>query len=205
VKTLVDFGIMGWVKLLEGHSNWTNSKLTLDYVLQSKSCDNQIMFPFYPSQVVIKIDWYKNDALFQKSVCSDWKKNQGECRSHALLNKLKINVYLDKKLWPGDTHRLYVAHEFGHMLGLGDTYKQENYREPPMQMPSVMNLKSTDFTEDDRLGVRAAFEVSLGRKRSCGLSAVEVQAKVNLEGSLFCLENAKAVINHGPDRNDKTQ
>src|SRR6185369_4248611 len=62
---------------------------------------------------------------------------------------------------------IITLHEYGHLLGLGDTYKIRGKNSwVGEQPPSVMNTESETLTEDDKLGLWAVVRALKTGRRS---------------------------------------
>ncbi|NOJ77415.1 RICIN domain-containing protein [Myxococcus xanthus] len=81
-------------------------------------------------------------------------------------------------------------HEYGHQLGLGDTYSEATYQLPFDQPPGIMNLywDVPDLTDDDIASVRHVWARLSGRSGSqCPAGFIPGTAQPNPNGHIFCV------------------
>ena len=81
-------------------------------------------------------------------------------------------------------------HEYGHQLGLGDTYSEATYQLPFDQPPGIMNLywDVPDLTDDDIASVRHVWARVSGRSTAqCPVGFVPGTAQPNTNGHIFCV------------------
>jgi hypothetical protein len=84
-----------------------------------------------------------------------------------------------------------MTHEYGHQLGLGDTYVQTGYQTPEGQPPAVMNnpWEVSDLTGDDMDSVLHAWARVSGRTNAaCPNGYVENKPSQNSLWSKFCVK-----------------
>ena len=89
-------------------------------------------------------------------------------------------------------------HEYGHQLGLGDTYTEASYQTPEGQPPGIMNLyyNVMDLTEDDIAGVRNVWRmIHTGSGDPCGEGYQKGKASKNRNKTRFCV---KTTVADGP-------
>ena len=82
-------------------------------------------------------------------------------------------------------------HEYGHQIGLGDTYSEQGYQLPQGQPPGVMNLYYNvgDITPDDIDGIRHIWaRVSGASADRCPAGYVESFVLINRNKHVFCLK-----------------
>jgi hypothetical protein len=91
-----------------------------------------------------------------------------------------------------------VLHEYGHLLGLGDTYRMPGLLEfAGVQPPSVMNGGSQTLVEDDRRGLLVALRAEKTGLRSCDGFGAQVPTTVNAWTSIVCDPSTVPVVDHG--------
>ncbi len=81
-------------------------------------------------------------------------------------------------------------HEYGHQLGLGDTYTEAGYQTPQGQPAGVMNLyfDVKTLTNDDIAGVRHVWNmIRTGSNNPCGSGYTAGTASTNRNGHRFCV------------------
>lgn len=82
-----------------------------------------------------------------------------------------------------------LMHEFGHVMGLGDTYAETGYQNPQNSPKAVMNsFFSVDtLTDDDRAGLRALWAFINGAENICTDSYRVETATENTNSNKFCV------------------
>ncbi len=89
----------------------------------------------------------------------------------------------------GDVKR--ELHEYGHQLGLGDTYTEAGYEIPIGQPPGVMNLyyNVQTLTEDDIAAVRQIwYMINTKKTNPCATGYTTGATKLNNNGHRFCVK-----------------
>ena len=84
------------------------------------------------------------------------------------------------------------AHEFGHQIGLGDTYYEVGYQQPVDQPAGLMNslYAVNSLTEDDIAGVRHVWDLVRGATTAqCPQGYTYGQVNENRLGHLFCVKD----------------
>lgn len=90
-----------------------------------------------------------------------------------------------------------ILHEYGHMLGLGDTYRIPGYHDWVGAQPgSVMNGHHAQLTEDDRLGLWATVRAVKTGKRSCDGFGHELEMTANVWHAFMRAPDAQPVVTH---------
>ena len=180
-----------WNSLLKGHPMWpVQNKIEPIFTVQNTKCPATTL----GFNVIV---WF--DAA---EFTSDYCKNTGRvCSSGAspatrTLYIGPVNRGMPQSLYQYAT----VLHEYGHMLSLGDTYRNPGLSDWDIdQPPSVMNGQNFPpgtFSEDDRWGLWATlYSVKTGR-RSCGTYGVEVQMKLNTWQDVMCDPRSVAGYHH---------
>lgn len=117
-----------------------------------------------------------------------WEATFPELASHVDMPTFTINV--DPRWDTPRYHDYLVRHEYGHMLGMGDTYTTEGVLEPVGQPTSIYNQMLPILTDDDRAGVRAAWRYARTGYLSCGPGYHIGYATENAFRYLFCVPDA---------------
>lgn len=91
-----------------------------------------------------------------------------------------------------------MLHEYGHLLGMGDTYRIPNANDWNGEQPaSIMNGQSQRLTDDDKLGLWVVVRTLKTGVRSCEGFGAEVPMTANAWGALMCDPAAKPEEQHG--------
>ena len=104
-----------------------------------------------------------------------------QVRAYATLEP-KREVHLDSK----DLEYRVIAHEFGHLMGLGDTYSENGKFAPIMQPPSIMQ-NAASFSEDDRAGIWNIWRYLKSGGSPCGPGYREGQTSIAGSGETYCV------------------
>jgi hypothetical protein len=183
-----------WNALLDGNPLWTfHGKIAPNYMMQTTECTQTIFTGF-------SVNLWKDVARFKGEYCTKNFVPDSLCASAAYTNR---RIFY---LGPWNRTREVEAldgftplHEYGHLLGLGDTYKITDVNDFPGEQPdSVMNGLSYTLTDDDRLGLWATLRQVKTGVRGCEGTA-EAQWSVNGHGALLCNAKSEPVVVH-PDR-----
>ncbi len=91
-----------------------------------------------------------------------------------------------------------ILHEYGHLLGMGDTYKIPEHQEwEGEQPPSVMNglaVPHDVLTDDDRMGLWAILNEIRTGTRSCDGFGKTIDVKYNTWKLLMCDPKALSAV-----------
>lgn len=180
-----------WNALLKEHPNWpVKHDLDFAYSVQASKCQSN----WSGFNVIV---WRDADT-FQKEHCS----NPGYvCASGG--SAITRTIYIGP-MNRGSTDDIYeyftVLHEYGHVLGLGDTYRNKGMSDWAVdQPPSVMNGQNYPpevFTTDDRWGIWATLNALDSGKRDCAGYGKEVQMKLNAWQNVMCDPRTEATYVH---------
>lgn len=145
---------------------------------------------------VLSISVWKDKEQFKTDRCTDdWA-----CSSHSVTQFHEIvvgpiNRGVEETIYNDYT----ILHEFGHLAGLGDTYKIPRFHDWNGEQPaSLMNGKATTIQDDDRKGLWAMWQFLKTGTRSCDGFGREVEMSSNVWQSILCDPEAEAVVDHGP-------
>jgi uncharacterized protein YraI len=183
-----------WNALLDGNPLWTfHGKIAPNYMMQTRECTQTIFTGF-------SVNLWKDVARFKGEYCTKNFVPDSLCASAAYTNR---RIFY---LGPWNRTREVEAldgftplHEYGHLLGLGDTYKIPDVNDFPGEQPdSVMNGLSYTLTDDDRLGLWATLRQVKTGVRGCEGTA-QAKWSVNGHGALLCNAKSEPVVVH-PDR-----
>ncbi len=189
IAALVTDAARKWNALLSGNELWTlRAEVTPTYTFQESECPT--------TGPGFSVNVWATAEQFRAEYCS----RPGYGCSPAVIAPYR-SVYLgpwnrDRPLDPYDPHVL--LHEYGHLLGLGDTYRipgQTDWvREQP---PSVMNNGSRTLTEDDKLGLWVALRELKTGVRSCDGFGGNVEMTQNVWNRLMCDPSTRPSDTHG--------
>lgn len=165
--------VQGWNGLLVGMNNpqWNVSYPNIRFVFDGYgTCSN------YAGSVV-KINIWQQESI--------WTQKFGTQRSHARPSERTFNIS------PTSLNVLayVVTHEYGHLIGMGDTYQIDGQLEPHNQPPSMMQVHNHPFVQDDITGVRAIWRFIKTGTFSCGEGYRTGSAGANTFNYAFCIPN----------------
>lgn len=191
-----------WNAALAPHPRWPHKgELMINEIRQDTECE--------PNPNVIRFNVWGDGDRFRKEFCAK-QENITICTSSAdvAARVVYIGPVADDK-----SFELYnyftVLHEYGHMLGLGDTYQIRNHQEwEGEQPPSVMNGRAVpqdQLTVDDRMGIWAVLNEIRTGKRTCEGFGAKVPLKYNSWRVLMCDPMSMAVaVPEPPNTNQPT-
>jgi hypothetical protein len=101
---------------------------------------------------------------------------------------LRDELGLDKNLFKR------LLHEYGHLIGLADTYSEAGYQQPVGSPPAVMNSYYTvdGLTSDDEAGVLAVWRYLQGREDPCSEGYAAGASDVDPAKTRFCIPAGQA-------------
>lgn len=192
LKTQLTDAMNQWNALLAGNPLWhLKRQIAPNYMMQTTEC-TQVLYTGF------SVNLWKDVGRFKSEYCGKNSVPDSRCASAA---RMRTRTFY---LGPWNRTREVEAldwftplHEYGHLLGLGDTYQTSGINEwKGEQPPSVMNGESYSLTDDDRLGLWATLRQVKTGVRGCEGTA-EAQYTVNGFGSILCNAKSTPVSTHG--------
>jgi hypothetical protein len=189
LETLIRDAASKWNALLRGNAQWSvQTDLAPRFHFQNEECSKR--------GAGLKVNVWGTSQGFKADYC---KRPGYTCSSGA------IPAY--KTLYLGPWNRSAEAdpfdpfatlHEYGHLLGLGDTYRIPGGNDWVGEQPdSVMNGKSQSLTDDDKLGLWVALRTLKTGVRSCEGFGDEIRMTKNSWNMLLCSPSAQPGNMHG--------
>lgn len=181
VNQALSVAVEGWNQFLVGQPGWNQNKITVN-VTPRENCA--------PSSQTLTIRAFINDASFQK-LCSNMYPNiplkdlPTKCRSHTYVKDHLIN--LEKESIDNRLDHV-ILHEYGHIIGMGDTYYEDGYIPKSAtggQPNSVMNGPNP-LSPDDRDGIRAVWQAIRQGNSFSNFCSKGYVAKNGPNGMVFC-------------------
>jgi uncharacterized protein YraI len=199
LKQQVTEAMNQWNGLLAGNPLWHfRGRIAPNYMMQTTECTQTIYTGF-------SVNLWKDVARFRSEFCTKNRIVDSRCVSSAYSNRRIF--YLGpwnrtREVEPLDWS--LPMHEYGHLLGLGDTYETDGFNEWEGEQPaSVMNGLSYTLTDDDRLGLWAVLRQVKTGVRGCE-GTKEAQYTINGYGSILCNAKSTPVNTHGTQDGDTT-
>lgn len=170
-RNAVSRAVIGWNGLLNGMTNpvWNISYPKTSFVSVGSGTCTQF------SASVVKFNIWQQE--------SRWTAQFPTQRSHARPWERTVNIS------PNSLNAInyVVTHEYGHLLGLGDTYTISGQLEPHDQPVSMMQIHNNPFTADDVAGVRAVWRFIKTGGFSCGSGYRTGGTRANTFNYNFCV------------------
>ncbi len=152
-----------WNNLLKGNPEWpVQHQLKVNFTVQSSHCPK--------STRGFNANVWKNKTDFINDFCSEYP--DGMCSSGALVATKGFAIGPVNRGHDADIYDYFtLLHEYGHLLALGDTYRNPGLSDwVTNQPPSVMNGQNfprENFTSDDQWGLWATLHAVKTGSRSC--------------------------------------
>jgi hypothetical protein len=144
----------------------------------------------------LNVNVWATEARFKDDYCS---RPNYKCSSGAIPQYRTLYLGPWSHTKPADVFDAYrLLHEYGHLLGLGDTYRRPGVTNwVGEQPPSVMSGGSQVLTDDDKLGLWVALRTLRTGRRSCEGFGVDVAMTENTKNLLVCDPSAVPENTHG--------
>ncbi len=190
-KDMLSRAANSWNSLLKGHPDWPLRRdIELVFTVQETECPT--------SQSGFSARIWRNSGDFRRDYCS---RPGYVCTSGASAITRFLNIGPENRGNPSDIYNYFtIVHEYGHLLGLGDTYRNKGLSDWDVdQPPSVMNGQNFPpevFTTDDRWGVWATLNALKSGRRDCRGYGKEVEMKLNTWQNVMCDPRAEATYVH---------
>lgn len=179
-----------WNSLLFDNRDWpVKHKITLEFDIRETQCPAM--------SLGFGINVWGNAADFERDYCSD----HPICSSVTATHKRLIFIGPINRGKPvGVFNYFTILHEYGHLLGLGDTYRNPGMSDwDEDQPPSVMNGENFPrdaFTEDDRWGIWAVFWSLKTGLKNCSNYGSAVPMRLNAWNAMMCDPRTVATYQH---------
>ena len=179
IQALLEDTTNQWNALVQDYPGWTVQTITPNVSFATEECTAA------------------NGADFNVNVWHDVQQFQSEyCAARFLTICSAATRWDEKTMFLGPWNRdqvvdelapFTILHEYGHLLGLGDTYRIEGFNDWEGEQPaSVMNGESTELTSDDQLGLWVTLRGIETGVRSCDGFGTEMTMTLNGFNALMC-------------------
>ncbi len=178
-----------WNELLRDSPLWTvKGRIVPSFHVERRICP--------PGAPGLKVNVWTTAERFRADRCAN---PRWTCASTTDAKTQSIHLAPINRGAPQHPLRAFaVLHEYGHLLGLGDTYRMPGLLEfAGTQPPSVMNGGSQTLVEDDRRGLLVALRAEKTGLRSCDGFGVQVPTIVNAWTAMICDPSTVPVVDHG--------
>ena len=180
-KEMLDRAANAWNGLLKGHPNWPiQERVEIDFSVKQVRCKS--------TQRGFSLTVWHEAADFERDYCS----NPGwVCASGGSAAMRELYIGPVNRGRPSNIYSYYtILHEYGHLLALGDTYRNKGMSDWEVdQPPSVMNGENYPpevFTTDDRWGIWATLNAVKSGRRDCRGFGNVVEMKINSWQNIMC-------------------
>lgn len=170
-----------WNSLLRGHPDWpVQGKIEIDFKVSSQQCQ--------PVSTGFTMTVWRNEADFRRDYCN---RPGYVCASGGSAERRAIFIGPVNRDKPDNIYDYFtILHEYGHVLGMGDTYRNKGMSDWEVdQPPSVMNGQNFPpeaFTTDDKWGLWAVLWAVKTGRRDCRGYGKEVEMKLNRWKDVMC-------------------
>jgi hypothetical protein len=178
-----------WNALLRGNPDWSVTAIEPNLHYQVEECRTQDGADFNVN-VWATVDRFKSEFCESRGF--------GICASAALP---KLKTFFTGP-WNRDQQvdaldPFTMLHEYGHLLGLGDTYRIQGVNDWEGEQPaSVMNGLSQELTQDDQLGLWVALRALKTGVRSCDGFGTDHAMTANGWDAVMCDPNSAPTMTH---------
>jgi hypothetical protein len=181
-----------WNALLAGNPLWKHQgTITPQYIAQKTACAM--------TNVSFNINVWANVADYEAAECVGIPVSS--CCSHTAYwtHTMSLGPW-NRDHTQNPLDETVILHEYGHLIGLGDTYRIPGMNDWKGEQPaSVMNgLSPGQLADDDKLGLWATLRAIKTGERDCQGFGGDVQMTQNGFNAYMCDPNAKSVNTHAP-------
>ncbi len=189
MQATIKSALSGWNALLVGNRDWSVATVAPMFDVQTTECST--------TADDLRINVWKDAAKFTSDYCSRYP--TWSCSSAGNTAARTVFIGPINRGVPDDVFDPYVIlHEYGHMIGLGDTYRiagSHDWVGP--QPPSVMNRGSVTLTDDDKFGAWVTLRAVKTGVRSCTGFGAEETMTANVWRAIMCDPTATPTTTHG--------
>jgi uncharacterized protein YraI len=179
-----------WNDLLAGNPLWRLKARVKPFYFQQTTQCTEVNFAGF------SVNLWKTADQFKQEFCFDRPESQCASAARSRARMFFLGPWnRDHEEDPLDGFT--VLHEYGHLLGLGDTYKTPGVNDfVGEQPPSIMNGKSFFLTDDDKLGLWATLRAVKTGFRSCEGFAESASFTANGFNAILCNPQAQPTNGH---------
>jgi len=178
-----------WNDLLAGHPDWRVTAVDPVFTVKTSECTD--------AAEDLRINVWADASEFTSDYCG--RRPTWVCSSAGDMWGRNIYIGPINRGVPEDVFDPYtILHEYGHMLGLGDTYRIPGSHDwVGDQPPSVMNRGSLTLTDDDKLGLWVTLRSIKTGSRSCDGFGTALTMTANVWSAIMCDPTTTPGTTHG--------
>lgn len=190
MSAVIKSAIGEWNDLLVGNPDWAIPTTAPVITVQVTECGG--------TTGDMRVNVWKDASTFTTDYCG--RRPTWICSSAGSTSTRTVYIGPVNRGVPEDVFDPYtLRHEYGHMIGLGDTYRIAGSHDwVGTQPPSVMNRGSLTLTDDDKFGLWVTLRTVKTGSRSCDDFGTEQAMTSNVWRSIMCDSSTRPVTTDTP-------
>jgi len=178
MSRVIKTAVSSWNDLLATNPDWHVASTAPVITMQTTECSG--------AAGDMRVNVWKDATTFTTDYCG--RRPTWVCSSAGATSARTVYIGPVNRGVPEDVFDPYtILHEYGHMLGLGDTYRIAGSHDwVGTQPPSVMNRGSLTLTDDDKFGLWVTLRAVKTGTRSCTDFGAEQAMTSNIWHAIMC-------------------